>query len=228
MFSKAKSKDGGTTAAKGHDTTISGNGTTQKMAGKPRPAARASNVPSIISSDVVIKGTIESAGEIQFDGEIDGNVEAKGVVIGDGARVVGEVAADKVRVCGSVEGAIRGVQVELASTAQVKGDIIHASLSIENGARFEGNCRHSDNPMSSGPAPLKPKKPKPIPAPPSADASAQQFDGGSETAAPHSPAIDAEILDEPAADGSRKLMPLRNEPAPDKTFISKPSVGNLR
>ncbi|MGV6820154.1 MAG: bactofilin family protein [Parvularcula sp.] len=228
MFSKAKSKDGGSTAAKDHDTTQSASGATQRMAGKPRPASRTSNVPSIISSDVVIKGAIESAGEIQFDGEIDGNLEAKGVVIGDGARVVGEVAADKVRVCGNVEGSIRGVQVELAASAQVKGDIVHASLSIENGARFEGNCRHSDNPLSSGPAPLKPKKPKPIPASPTADASAQQFDGGNENASHGGPAIDAEILDEPATDGSRKLMPLRNEPAPDKTFVSKPSVGNLR
>jgi cytoskeletal protein CcmA (bactofilin family) len=121
------------------------------MSGNQKRVSRSSGVPSLISGDVIIKGTIEAEGEVQFDGAIEGDIKAKGLVIGDGASVKGEIVAQKVKVSGTVEGAIRAGQVELASTAHVKGDILHSALSIETGARFDGNCRHSDDPTSETP-----------------------------------------------------------------------------
>ena len=112
-----------------------------------RNTGNAPSVPSLISSDVIIKGSIEAEGEVQFDGVIEGNIGAKGLVVGEGAIVNGEVIADKVKVSGTVEGTIRANLVELAMTAIVKGDIVHTALSIESGARFEGSCRHSENPQ---------------------------------------------------------------------------------
>lgn len=112
------------------------------------PAKQSSGVPSLISGDVVIRGAIEAEGEVQFDGQLEGDITATGLVIGEGATVKGEVVADKVKVSGTVEGAIRGERVELAATSVVKGDILHKSLSIEAGARFDGQCRYSDNPKS--------------------------------------------------------------------------------
>jgi hypothetical protein len=46
-------------------------------------------------------------------------------------------------------GRIRARRVLLAATAHVEGDILHEALSVEAGAFFEGNCRHSDNPMGN-------------------------------------------------------------------------------
>lgn len=121
---------------------------TSRLAGSNRRnTGNAPSVPSLISSDVVIKGSIEAEGEVQFDGVIEGNIGAKGLVIGEGAVVNGEVIADKVKVSGTVEGTIRANLVELAMSAVVKGDIVHTALSIESGARFEGSCRHSENPQ---------------------------------------------------------------------------------
>ncbi|MGV6800747.1 MAG: bactofilin family protein [bacterium] len=113
-----------------------------------KSAPRNSGVPSLISGDVIMRGTIESQGEVQFDGALEGDIKAKGLVIGDGATVKGEIIADKVKVSGQVEGAIRAEKVELAASAVVKGDILHTSLAIESGARLDGNCRYSDNPKS--------------------------------------------------------------------------------
>lgn len=116
----------------------------QRTKGARGPAG----VPSLISADVVIRGAIESEGEVQFDGEIEGDIRAKALTIGEGARVVGEVIAEKVRVCGTVEGAIRATRVELAAGSLVRGDVMHTALAIEAGAKFEGNVRHSDDPLS--------------------------------------------------------------------------------
>ena len=128
-----------------------------KPAARSRPARPAPAVPSLISADMVIRGAIESEGEVQFDGEIEGDIRAHGLVIGEGARVAGEVIADKVRVAGTVEGAIRAARVELAATALVEGDVIHTALAIEAGARFEGSVRHSDDPAGQCALPPAPR-----------------------------------------------------------------------
>ncbi len=154
-------------------------------------AARASSVPSIISQDVVMRGNINSAGEIQFDGALEGDVKAGSLIIGDKASVKGEIVCETVVVRGSVEGAIRAKSVSLASTARIQGDILHSSLSVETGAHFEGNCRHSDDPLSDSSAndfrrarPSSAAAPAPRPVNTSAEDDAQKSANGNANAAP--------------------------------------------
>lgn len=109
---------------------------------------RTGGVPSIISSDVIVKGNINAAGEIQLDGTLEGDVKATMLIVGERAAVRGEIICESVTVRGRVEGSIRAKTVSLASTAHVMGDILHSSLSVEAGAHFEGNARHSDDPLS--------------------------------------------------------------------------------
>jgi cytoskeletal protein CcmA (bactofilin family) len=109
-------------------------------------------VPSIISADVVMRGNINAAGEVQFDGTLEGDIHASSLIIGEKASVKGEVVCENVTVRGRVEGGIRAKSVSLAATAHIQGDILHSSLSVESGAHFEGNCRHSDDPLSEAAA----------------------------------------------------------------------------
>ena len=44
-------------------------------------------------------------------------------------------------------GRIRARKVLLCATSHVEGDILHEAFAVETGAFFEGNCRHSDNPL---------------------------------------------------------------------------------
>jgi cytoskeletal protein CcmA (bactofilin family) len=111
-----------------------------------RRAARAS-APSIISSDLVVTGTLISTGDIQIDGRVDGDVRSVGLVIGDKAEIHGEILAEDLTVRGKVVGRIRARKVLLAATSHVQGDILHEAFAVESGAFFEGNCRHSDNPL---------------------------------------------------------------------------------
>ncbi|HKB96377.1 MAG TPA: polymer-forming cytoskeletal protein [Rhizomicrobium sp.] len=117
----------------------------------PAPAkrARALSAPSIISADMAISGSLRSTGDIQIDGRMEGDVHSIGLVIGDKAEIHGEVFAEEVTVRGKVVGRIRARKVLLATTSHVEGDILHEALAIETGAFFEGNCRHSDNPLDN-------------------------------------------------------------------------------
>ena len=60
-------------------------------------------------------------------------------------RVNGAIAADTVRVFGQVQGAILGAHVVLHPSAQVEGDIHSQSLTIEQGASFDGRSRKVTN-----------------------------------------------------------------------------------
>ncbi len=150
MFSKAKT--GKNVDAKDAPTARQDASSAAPSPLKRSSAPRASNVPSIISQDVVMRGNINSAGEIQFDGALEGDIKAGSLIIGDKASVKGEIVCEAVVVRGSVEGAIRAKSVSLASSARIQGDILHSSLSVETGAHFEGNCRHSDDPLSDSSA----------------------------------------------------------------------------
>jgi len=150
MFSKAK-KDGDATFAPS-DTEAQKEGSAFMSSPKKNPQPARSGVPSIISGDVQVQGSIRSTGEVQLDGELDGDVKAATLIIGEKAVVRGEVVCEQVTVRGRVEGGLRARQVVLANTAYIQGDILHSSLSVETGAFFEGRARHSDDPLSDAAA----------------------------------------------------------------------------
>ena len=50
-----------------------------------------STVPSIISADLTVTGTLVSNGDIQIDGMVDGDVRSVGLVIGEKAEIHGEI-----------------------------------------------------------------------------------------------------------------------------------------
>jgi cytoskeletal protein CcmA (bactofilin family) len=107
-----------------------------------------SSAPSIISADLVVTGTLTSTGDIQIDGRVEGDVRSTGLVIGDKAFIQGDVMGDDITVRGRVQGSIRARKVLLCATCHVEGNILHEAFAVEAGAFFEGNCRHSDNPLA--------------------------------------------------------------------------------
>jgi cytoskeletal protein CcmA (bactofilin family) len=124
---------------------------TYAKSSSPSSSSSASKmVPSIIGEDLTITGNVSSKGEIQVDGEIQGDINCGSLLLGDKSSVQGSVVAEDVVVRGKVMGSIRGLRVTLQSQSHVEGDIFHQSLAIEQGAYFEGKSRRSDDPMSEG------------------------------------------------------------------------------
>jgi len=114
----------------------------------PAPAPRRGrSAPSIISDDLVVHGNLIATGDIQIDGTVEGDVRSQSLTVGEHATITGEVMADDIVVRGRIVGSIRARRVQLATTCHVEGDILHEALAVETGAFFEGNCRHSDDPL---------------------------------------------------------------------------------
>jgi len=113
---------------------------------QPSISAPSSGEKSIIGNDLKIIGQglkIIGRGLLQVDGEIEGDVHAAEVVVGEKGKVTGMVAGRQVVVRGTVCGVVCAQTVALQASSQVDGDIHHMSFAIEQGAQFEGRSRRA-------------------------------------------------------------------------------------
>jgi len=150
MFSKSKIND--PNAKTGADTEAA-KASKDSKAAKPDFAAATSKPkasPSTLSTDLIITGNVKTTGDVQVEGNVEGDIRAHLLTVGETAVVKGEVVADDVVVNGRVVGRVRGLKVRLTSTARVEGDIIHKTIAIESGAHFEGSVQRQDDPLNTG------------------------------------------------------------------------------
>lgn len=103
---------------------------------KPAP-----QLPSIISADLNILGNLIGEGHIDIAGKIDGNVRAGTVTVREGGQVRGDITAEAAHIYGNVHGLIRAKHVALYRAAKVDGIIMHETLSMEDGASLDGQCK---------------------------------------------------------------------------------------
>ncbi len=98
---------------------------------------------NLIASGTIIKGEINSAVDIRIDGSVEGTIFSKGkVVVGEKGVVNGEIKASNIDVMGDVKGNIISVNtLSLKASGVINGDISTQTLIIEQGAKFNGNCK---------------------------------------------------------------------------------------
>ena len=97
---------------------------------------------SVIGNDLKIIGQrlkIIGRGTLQ----VEGDVQAAEVIIGEQGKVTGMVAGQQVVVRGKVSGVVCARNVGLQASSEVRGDIHHMSFAIEQGAMFEGRSRRA-------------------------------------------------------------------------------------
>jgi cytoskeletal protein CcmA (bactofilin family) len=109
----------------------------------------AAGAASVIGTDLSVTGNLMSKGEIQIEGQVQGDLTAGRIVVGPNAKITGGIVADEVEVQGTVHGSIRGMRVTLKANSRVEGDVFHQMLAIEQGAYFEGKSRRSENPKET-------------------------------------------------------------------------------
>lgn len=101
---------------------------------------------NIISEGTLIKGDISASGDIRIDGELVGNINAKGrLVIGPQGKVDGEINCNNIEISGYIKGKITVSELlTMKASAQIYGDIFAGKLSVEPGSLFTGSCSMGD------------------------------------------------------------------------------------
>lgn len=96
----------------------------------------------MIGPTVVIEGKIVSGEDLVVEGNVSGSISAKGheVTVGSAGKLKADISAKVVRVEGSVQGDISGVEkVIISKTGNVLGNIDAPRVTLEDGAKFKGS-----------------------------------------------------------------------------------------
>jgi cytoskeletal protein CcmA (bactofilin family) len=137
-----------------------------------RPQATAQTISggtpnvSVISKALKITGQLESTEDIRIDGEVNGDVRAVSVTVGNNAKVKGNVYGESVELAGTVEGKIEAKKVVLMSTARMTGDVVHQDIKIDSGAFVDGHLKPEFGKQAGAkPVSVVRDAPKPVEAP---------------------------------------------------------------
>ena len=98
------------------------------------------NKTAVLAADIVFQGNIQSEGDIELDGVIDGNVACRMLHIGRTGAVNGNIVAHEVTVHGEVSGSIIGHTVRLCASGKMMGSLSYENLTVERGAYLDADC----------------------------------------------------------------------------------------
>ncbi len=100
------------------------------------------SINTIIGKGSAISGNMKVNGFIRIDGDIDGNLETDGnVIVGENARIRGDLTAKSVIIGGIIKGNIRANEsVKILAEAAVIGDVISRKVQVDGSAIIHGHC----------------------------------------------------------------------------------------
>lgn len=130
----------------------------------PSPTPTPASTRNVLNSDVTVVGTLRFTDDLLVDGSVEGEITSDGVLtVGANATIqAGEKNKVAVRTKSAIiHGRVTGdvvvtERVELASTAELVGDITAARIAIQEGAVFVGHCTVGN--VSALPAATQTKK----------------------------------------------------------------------
>jgi cytoskeletal protein CcmA (bactofilin family) len=107
------------------------------------PASAGVDLNAVLGRGSVFEGKLAFEGTVHINGTFTGEIHSNDtLVVGEGARVEGDIDVGTLIVTGEVNGHVRAKQaVEMHAPARVKGTIVTPSLLIERGVVFEGTTR---------------------------------------------------------------------------------------
>ena len=100
------------------------------------------SVNTIVGSGSLISGKVTVSGLLRIDGDIDGNIQTMGrVIIGEEARIRGNIRAASVSVGGIVQGDIIAPDyVVVLSSGMVVGSVLTKKLRVDDNVILHGFC----------------------------------------------------------------------------------------
>jgi cytoskeletal protein CcmA (bactofilin family) len=121
-----------------------------------------STAKNVLNSEVEINGTLKFAGEMTFEGKLEGDITSDGaLLLGDSAVIRGNINVASAVVRGKINGNIIAKEkIEIKAKTELFGDIKSAKLVIEEGVTFVG--KSEVNPNKTAPtAPPTPRGERP-------------------------------------------------------------------
>jgi cytoskeletal protein CcmA (bactofilin family) len=93
---------------------------------------------SVIGEDIVITGNIEASVDLHIEGQVVGDVRCATLILGESSMVTGRIYAARVKISGTLDGAVETKDLAVEASARVKGKITYEHLRVANGGIIEG------------------------------------------------------------------------------------------
>lgn len=104
-----------------------------------------SDIPSILSKTVHVRGEINSNGILEIEGKTQGLIKGNLVIIREGGYVEGRIEAEHLNIHGNFNGEIKANNISIYKKAKVLGNIEYKSLCVEDGASIDGKFKKFSN-----------------------------------------------------------------------------------
>jgi cytoskeletal protein CcmA (bactofilin family) len=101
----------------------------------------AGNPHTLLGRTVVVQGQLSSGEDLLIEGQFEGNINLEDhcLTVGKEGHVKAEIRARQVVILGSVTGNLAAREkIEIRRTGHMVGDLIAATVAIEDGAYFKG------------------------------------------------------------------------------------------
>lgn len=122
-----------------------------RMAGPMNPNPQ----PTILGRSLVLKGELTANEDLLIEGQFDGsiNIQEHCLTVGPQGQVKADIHARQAIILGSVNGNVTARdKIEIRKTGHVAGDLIAASVAIEDGAYCKGSIEILREGETSAPA----------------------------------------------------------------------------
>jgi len=113
---------------------------------KEKVALDLQSISTLISEGAVFDGNLKAPAYTRIDGQITGDVTVdEGLILGEKGSVLGNIITKEMVVYGTVNGNIQTNTLEIKATGKVTGEILTQTLTVENGAVYNGSLSMSQN-----------------------------------------------------------------------------------
>ncbi|MGD0222782.1 MAG: polymer-forming cytoskeletal protein [Terriglobia bacterium] len=109
---------------------------------KSSNSSAAATPHTILGRTVVVQGQLSGGEDLLIDGQFEGNINLDDhcLTVGTEGHVKAEIRARQVVILGSVTGNLSAREkIDIRRTGHVVGDLVAATVAIEDGAYFKGS-----------------------------------------------------------------------------------------
>ena len=114
-----------------------------------KPKNKAVNtIGAFLGSDSEFEGRLTFQGTIRIDGTYKGNIAVDGtLIVGPTGKVEAEISASNMIISGEVTGNMTAKKnIEVQVTGKVYGNMVSPTVTIHEGAVFQGHCHTGEKP----------------------------------------------------------------------------------
>jgi cytoskeletal protein CcmA (bactofilin family) len=104
------------------------------------------SISTLISEGCILDGNLKAPAFARIDGQVTGDVMVdEGLILGEKGSIMGNIITKEMVIYGTVTGNIQTSSLEIKATGKVSGEIRTQTLSVENGAVYNGSLSMTQN-----------------------------------------------------------------------------------